>query len=610
MKKLLLLLALISTTAFSQCIIDGTEMKGNGAKSPIYKACDVVVQSLTNGMVESSGDSLKTAVPGVHYSTPATVNDTLTKYVKKRTGNVLFDFYGTDNLDVTNDNGGYAKAQLGLSNGGAFLGYGNNYIDFSTADNYLHIYAHGATNFHAGLSTLGITANRLYTFPNASGRWVLEDNTADITNKTYNGVTLTGSSTPSLAVTGTASIAGSNNGDQTITLTGDIAGSGTGSFATTIGAGKVTNSMLSGSIAYSKLSLTNSLVSGDIVSLVWSKITSTPTTLSGYGITDAQPLTTNGTHWASIDTSAKANVNAQNITKTGAGSTYVMQGSPTLTTPNIGAATATSINKVAITAPATSATLTLADGSTLATSGANSVTITTTGTTNVTLPTSGTLRSKEGMVTNPIYFTDFISANANAHSPYLGQAVSSGTAGLSTANYSASTSGIVRLVSSTTTDSGYRIGGGNTFLVIKGGEIFRAAVAVVGFTNNTIRIGFHGCSTVADAINGIYFEITSSAIVFKTSQLSTRTTSSTVYTATANTFYKFEILVNSNATSVTGNIYDVTGVTLLGTATITTNIPSTTSNLTNVQVIGTNSTSTATDICDVDYLYSEFTVTR
>lgn len=55
-----------------------------------------------------------------------------------------------------------------------------------------------------------------------------------ITPSSVNSVVLSGSSTPTLAVTGTSSISGSNTGDQTITLTGDVTGSGTGSFATTI----------------------------------------------------------------------------------------------------------------------------------------------------------------------------------------------------------------------------------------------------------------------------------------------------------------------------------------------------------------------------------------
>lgn len=55
-----------------------------------------------------------------------------------------------------------------------------------------------------------------------------------ITPSTVNAVTISGSSTPTLAVAGTSSISGSNTGDQTITLTGDVTGSGTGSFTTTI----------------------------------------------------------------------------------------------------------------------------------------------------------------------------------------------------------------------------------------------------------------------------------------------------------------------------------------------------------------------------------------
>lgn len=53
-----------------------------------------------------------------------------------------------------------------------------------------------------------------------------------ITPSSVNSVVLSGSSTPTLAVTGTSSISGANTGDQTITLTGHVTGSGTGSFAT------------------------------------------------------------------------------------------------------------------------------------------------------------------------------------------------------------------------------------------------------------------------------------------------------------------------------------------------------------------------------------------
>ena len=61
-----------------------------------------------------------------------------------------------------------------------------------------------------------------------------------ITPTSVNSVVISGSATPTLAVTGTTTVSGSNTGDQTITLTGNVTGSGTGSFATTIAANAVT----------------------------------------------------------------------------------------------------------------------------------------------------------------------------------------------------------------------------------------------------------------------------------------------------------------------------------------------------------------------------------
>ena len=61
-----------------------------------------------------------------------------------------------------------------------------------------------------------------------------------ITPTSVNGVTLSGTSTPTLAVTGTTAVSGTNTGDQTISLTGDVTGSGTGSFAATLANSGVT----------------------------------------------------------------------------------------------------------------------------------------------------------------------------------------------------------------------------------------------------------------------------------------------------------------------------------------------------------------------------------
>lgn len=106
------------------------------------------------------------------------------------------------------------------------------------------------------------TAARTYTLPNATGTVAL---TSDIT--------------------GTNS--GTNTGDQTITLTGAVTGSGTGTFTTSLGS--FTRSQLDAAVSDA-----NVMYIGDAPTAHnqgWSTITSTPTTLSGYGITDAVALT-------------------------------------------------------------------------------------------------------------------------------------------------------------------------------------------------------------------------------------------------------------------------------------------------------------------------------
>ena len=92
-----------------------------------------------------------------------------------------------------------------------------------------------------------------------------------------------------LTVSSTATVSGTNTGDQTITLTGDVTGSGTGSFATTLANSGVTAS-------------TYKSVTVNAKGLVTSG--TNPTTLSGYGITDAQPLDATLTALAGVSTSA------------------------------------------------------------------------------------------------------------------------------------------------------------------------------------------------------------------------------------------------------------------------------------------------------------------
>jgi hypothetical protein len=96
-----------------------------------------------------------------------------------------------------------------------------------------------------------------------------------------------------LTISSTATVSGTNTGDQTITLTGDVTGTGTGSFGTTLANSGVTAGTYNDSATAVRPFTVDA--KGRITSIgtavtttpAFSSITSKPTTLSGYGITDA-----------------------------------------------------------------------------------------------------------------------------------------------------------------------------------------------------------------------------------------------------------------------------------------------------------------------------------
>lgn len=198
------------------------------------------------------------------------------------------------------------------------------------------------------------------------------------------------------------------------------------------------------------------------------------------------------------------------------------------------------------------------------------------------------------------YFTDFVTNASNF--PWNGAAISSGTAAATTATLSGDHPGVSRFSSSTSANSGYRIGTDLNSIRLKGGE---ESVAIINPTDlssgTTVRVGFLDNTTSTDAVDGVYFEWSGSgAIILKTSNNSTQSSSSTITTLSTSTWYKLKIVVTSTS-SVTGYVYNATG-TLINSATLTTNIPSTSGREVGVGLVATNSGTTATALIDVDYL--------
>ncbi len=116
-------------------------------------------------------------------------------YVKKHTGNVLFDFSGASTLELTTDNGGYAQSYLYMDYAAAGLGNENGYIDIGGSSNInlssridsastVNIRT-GVNNFYAKLAGTNLTGGRNFEFPDASGTLALTSDITDIGDSIY-----------------------------------------------------------------------------------------------------------------------------------------------------------------------------------------------------------------------------------------------------------------------------------------------------------------------------------------------------------------------------------------------------------------------------------------
>lgn len=150
-----------------------------------------------------------------------------------------------------------------------------------------------------------------------------------------------------------------NSGGTALTV---VASTGSGSVVRATSPTLVTPNI--GAASGSTLSLSGQLTSTVADGTAPFVVTSTTevANLKAESAGNADTVTTNADLTGPITSSGNTTSVAD---QTGTGTTFVMQDSPSLTTPTLGVATATSINKVTITAPASSATLTIADGKTL-----------------------------------------------------------------------------------------------------------------------------------------------------------------------------------------------------------------------------------------------------
>lgn len=283
-------------------------------------------------------------------------------------------------------------------------------------------------------ATTGTLVNRVTTANGVSASnsdGALTVTLGAITPTTVNSVTLSGSATPALAVTGTTAVSGTNTGDQT-TVSGNAGTATALQNARTIGgvsfdgtANIVPQTIQSVNEAsdtscfplFITASGSQSLQPLNNAGFTYNSSTNnlTATTFTGALVGNATTSTNTTGNAATVTTNANltgvitSSGNATSIaSQTGTGTKFVVDTSPTLVTPVLGVATATSVNKMAITAPATSSTLAVADGKTLTASN----TITLTGTDGVSMNVTNSKLAQITMIIGD--GVNAISANATS----------------------------------------------------------------------------------------------------------------------------------------------------------------------------------------------------
>ncbi|NTV44883.1 MAG: hypothetical protein HGA67_04340, partial [Candidatus Yonathbacteria bacterium] len=211
-------------------------------------------------------------------------------------------------------------------------------------------------------------------------------------------------------------------------------------------------------------------------------------------------------------------------------------------------------------------------------------------------------------------FNHFYYNGTSSMDPFFGAAISSGTIGAPTAASLASGNHpgalLISKAASTTTNTGYRIVGLNTSMVIGGGYLFEGVMNVrapAGGTN-TIYLGFHDATTATAPTDGVYFDIVGTTVTGRSrGGGATLATASTYTVGTTDTsWYRFRIVINTAATRADFYIYNDAG-TQVWTDYVNGNVgdlPTTTSDLLTAGFLGVNSstTNTAYEIANLDYM--------
>lgn len=175
-------------------------------------------------------------------------------------------------------------------------------------------------------------------------------------------------------------------------------------------------------------------------------------------------------------------------------------------------------------------------------------------------------------INNVTYQWDFLNSTVNADI-WLGQAISSGTNNGTTASVvDENHPGIVRLNSTTTTNSGYRYTAGvatTSVMQLKAGAKFNFIGRIIGEADSRINIGFMNNNAVGSPASGALFQI--SGLSLLAACLSGGSSTEVTLASLSAGWYNFQIVIDSSS-QATFTVFNSDG-TVFATTTITSNVP-------------------------------------
>jgi hypothetical protein len=195
--------------------------------------------------------------------------------------------------------------------------------------------------------------------------------------------------------------------------------------------------------------------------------------------------------------------------------------------------------------------------------------------------------------------TEFLIAAAGGYAPWFPTAIATGTAAavVGTANHP----GVLQITSSTSANSGQRFILGATSFLLAGGEWTDFVVALDTTSGSTYRLGWHNATASTAPTDGAYLQIAGTVLRLRTANNSTRDSSASTYTLTANTYYRLRDSVNANATRVYGRVLSEAGSSLWFDS-VSTQIPTTAGREVGHGFVVTNSGTTAYALMRIDWM--------